>query len=212
MSEALIRATKRVGVADLPRMVLGRAALPPALSDFLPSRSGPLDNETLAQQGLPGSSAERFRTVGRLTGYLQEFLAPAPEDDKIPPGYDLAAATVAHLFGDASEVLRWMDEVFLNDFESSVDQEIHPGQSILLVERVPFHGFADTAVGLRVVQSSPDGPVSSTVIDFRVGRVLGVAYVATMGNYERHELVQRLGRELERNIIRVVLEARPGGL
>ncbi len=208
MSEALIRATQRIGVADLPRMVLNRSALPAALRDFLPSRSGPLDNATLAQQGLPGSSAERFRAVGRLTGYLQEFLAPAPEDDKIPMGYDLAAATVVHLFTDAAEVPRWMEEVFLNDFEASVDQEIHPGQSILLVERVPFQGFADTVVGLRVVQSSPDGPVSSTVIDFRVGRILGVAYVATMGNYERQELVQRLGRELERNILRVVLEAR----
>ena len=208
MSEALNRATQAITAADLPRMVLGRGALPAALSDFLFARDGVLDNATMAQQGLPGSTAERFRAVGRITGYLQEFVAPAPEEEKIPPGYDLVAATVVHLFDDPAGVSRWIREVFIADFEASVNQELHPGQSILTVERMPFQGFADEAAGLRVVQSSPEGPVSSTVVDFRVGRLLGVAYVATLGNCERQDLVQRLGRELERHIVRVVFEAR----
>jgi hypothetical protein len=207
MSEALTRATQRITVVDLARMVLGKTALPAALSDFVPSRSGLLDNETMAKQGLPGSNAERFRTMGRMTGYLQEFLAPAPEGGDIPVGYNLAVATVVHLFEDAAGVRRWINDVFLADFEASVDQEIHPGQYMLMAERLHFHGFADEVAGLRVLQSSPDGPVSSTVVDFRIGRLLGVAYVATLGNCERQELVQGLGRELERNIVRVVLEA-----
>lgn len=206
MSEALHRATRMIAEVDLARMVLDRAELPPPLRDFLPVRGGVLDNDTMAQQGFPGSSAERFRTVGRLTGYLQEFAAPAPEGDKLPNGYDIAAATVVHLFEDPQGVSRWIEEVFLKDFHANVDQDLQPEQRLLMVQRVEFQGFADEVAGLRVLQSSPIGPISSTVIDFRIGRVLGVAYVATFGNYERRELVERLGRELERKIVRVVLE------
>lgn len=206
MSEALQRATHAITVQDLPRMVLGRGELPPALHDFLPVRVGGLDNDTMAQQGFPGSSAERFRAVGRLTGYLQEFAAPAPEGEAPAVGYDLAAATVVHLFEDAQGVARWIDEIFLGEFEAHVDQELQDGQRLLMAQRLEFHGFADTVAGLRVLQSSPIGPIASTVVDFRVGRILGVAYVATLGNYERRDLVERLGRALERKIVRVVLE------
>lgn len=187
-------------------MVLTHRDLPATLSDFHAARSEILHNDTMARQGLPGSSAERFRSVGRITGYLQEFIASMPEDGKIPVGYDLLAATVVHLFDDPEGVSHWIKDVFIADFESHVDEEIHPGQRLLSVERVAFEGFADEVAGLRVLQSTEDGPVSSTVIDFRVGRILGVAYVATMGNCERHELVERLGHGLERKIINAVLE------
>jgi hypothetical protein len=43
------------------------------------------------------------------------------------------------------------------------------------------------------------------VVDFRVGRVLGVTYIATLGNYARQELVTELGLALERKIVHVVL-------
>jgi hypothetical protein len=75
-----------------------------------------------------------------------------------------------------------------------------------MVQRLEFQGFADEVAGLRVLQSSPIGPISSTVVDFRVGRILGVAYVVTLGNHARRELVERLGHALERKIVRVVLE------
>ena len=206
MIEALHRATDSISEPELPRMVLDGNELPSGLSDFLPVRAGELDNDAMAEQGLPGSSAERFRQVGRLTGYLQEFAAPEPDEEKIPPGYDLAAATVVHLFDNASGVSRWIEEVFISDFEARVDQEIHTGQRLLMVQRIPFEGFTDEVAGLRVVQSSPIGLITSTVVDFRVGRLLGVAYVATLGNYERHDLVERMGRELERKMVRVVFE------
>ncbi|MBI3330068.1 MAG: hypothetical protein HYZ81_25590, partial [Nitrospinae bacterium] len=88
-----------------------------------------------------------------------------------------------------------------------VGQEIDAGQYLLTVQRLPFRGFSDEAAGIRMVQSGASGPVSSTVVDFRVGRLLGVAYVATFGNYERRALVERLGLELERRMVRVVLGA-----
>jgi len=208
MSEAIYRTTQAITPDDLPRMVLYQRDLPAALRDFLPTRDNPLDNETMAQQGFPGSTAERFRALGRITGYLCEFAAPAPEGDEIPIGYDLLAATVVHLFDGPAGVARWIDEVFVGEFCARVDQELHPGQRLLTVERLTPRGFADQAVGLRVLQSSDAGPVSSTIIDFRVGRLLGVAYVATLGNVGRLDLVERLARTLERHFIQVALEVR----
>jgi hypothetical protein len=205
MSEAMHRATQVITDDDLPRMVLEHRDLPKELQHFIPYHQEFLNNEKMAAEGLPGSSAERFRDIGRLTGYVLDFRAPIPEERTIPPGYDVAVATVVHLFVDPQSVTRWIEEVFLHDFESNIDQEIHPNQHLLLAQRLSFTGFADEVAGLRVLQSTENGPVSSTVVDLRVGRVLGVAYIATLGNYNRQELVQELGLTLERKIVRVVL-------
>jgi hypothetical protein len=205
MSEALNRATRSISEVDLPRMVLDLPELPPEFQGFHPSHERVLDNATMAEQGFPGNSAENFAALGRITGYVQEFAAPVPRGEVIPVGYDLAVATVVHLFEDAQGVSRWMQEVFLGQFEANIGQEIHPGQHLLTVERLPFQGFADEVAGLRVVQSGPQGPISSTVVDFRVGRLLGVVYIAAFGNCERRAAVEHLGHALERKIVRVVL-------
>jgi hypothetical protein len=208
MSEALNRATRSIREADLPRMVLDLAELPPEFQGFYPARDEILDNATMAEQGFPGNSAERFVALGRITGYVQEFAAPVPRGEVIPVGYDIAAATVVHLFEEPHGVSRWMQEIFLGQFEANAGEEIHPNQQLLMVERLPFRGFSDDVVGLRVLQSGPQGPVSSTVVDFRVGRLLGVAYIAAFGNCERQAIVERLGHALERKIVRVVLGER----
>jgi hypothetical protein len=205
MSEALNRATRSIREGDLPRMVLELDELPPEFQGFHPSHDGLLDNATMAEQGFPGNSAERFAALGRIMGYVREFAAPVPRGEVILVGYDLAVATVVHLFEDAPGVSCWMREIFLEQFEANAGQEIHPDQHLLMVERLPFRGFSDEAVGLRVLQSGPQGPVSSTVVDFRVGRLLGVVYIAAFGNCERQAIVERLGHALERKIVRVVL-------
>jgi hypothetical protein len=208
MSEALNRATRSIREADLPRMVLDLAELPPEFQGFHPSRDGILENATMAEEGFPGNSAEHFAALGRITGYIQEFAAPVPRGEGIPVGYDLAAATVVHLFAEVQGVSRWMQEIFLAQFEANAGEEIHPDQQLLMVERLPFRGFSDDVVGLRVLQSGPQGPVTSTVVDFRVGRLLGVVYIAAFGNCERQAIVERLGHALERKIVRVVLGGR----
>jgi hypothetical protein len=205
MSEALNRATRSIREADLPRMVLDLHELPPEFQGFHASRDGALDNAMMAEQGFPGNSAESFAAIGRITGYVQEFAAPVPRGEVIPVGYDLAVASVVHLFEDAQGVSRWMQEIFLGQFEANAGREIHSGQYLLMVERLPFQDFSDETAGLRVLQSGPQGPVSSTVVDFRVGRLLGVVYLASFGNCERRAAVEHLGRAFERKIVRVVL-------
>jgi hypothetical protein len=87
MSEALHRATEAITEADLPQMVLDKSDLPAIMRDFIPMSGESLDNDKMAENGLPGSSAERFRAIGRLTGYLQQFRPPKPPglSAAIPP-------------------------------------------------------------------------------------------------------------------------------
>ena len=68
-------------------------------------------------------------------------------------------------------------------------------------------GFFDEAVALKVLQGGAAGLVSSTVLDFRVGRILGVAFVGTIGDHERLDLATQLARSLEKRIVQVVLGA-----
>ena len=55
------------------------------------------------------------------------------------------------------------------------------------------------------MQGGESGLVSSTVIDFRVGRLLGVAFVATIGDHTRLELATQLGLALEKRMVSVIL-------
>ena len=56
-----------------------------------------------------------------------------------------------------------------------------------------------------MLQGGVTGLMSSTIVDFRVGRVLGVAIVGTVGDHGRLELAAELGLALEKRIVKVVL-------
>jgi hypothetical protein len=98
-----------------------------------------------------------------------------------------------------------MHDIFLKDFEERVGESVGEVQQLVSVQRLEPEGFFDEAVALKVLQGGPAGLLSSTVIDFRVGRILGVAYVGTVGDHPRLELASGLGLALERRIVRVVL-------
>lgn len=178
--------------------------LPQEFGDFEVFREGPLDNAAMAKQGFPGTSAESIRTRGRITGYLKEFMSPLPTSS-LTVGTNIAAATVVHLFESENAVLGWIDEVFLKQFEEHVGQPIAAEQDLVAVTKLEVRGFHDHAAALRALQSGPKGLVSSTIIDFRLGRILGVTYVVAYGDVERLALVEKIGVRLERQIVRVVL-------
>ena len=50
--------------------------------------------------------------------------------------------------------------------------------------------------------------VSSPIIDFRVGRLLSVAFVATLGDHTRLELTTELGLALDKRMVKAILGAR----
>ena len=206
MIDALTKATLTTSPDSLQWAVLDRSSLPPEFQGFDLFREGVLDNEAMAQQGFPGNTAQTFRSHGRLTGYIKEYLAPSTSPG-VAPGTDVAIATVVHLFDNRDAVSAWMNDVFLKQFEQHVGRAVGKDQRLLSARRLPVSGFHDEAVGLKAVQNGPNGLFSSTVVDFRIGRLLGVAFLVTAGDVDRLGLAVQVAREFERQTVRVVLGA-----
>lgn len=205
-SNPLWTATLRVGEADLEYMTLDSADLPDDLAGYQLARSGPLDNAEMAENGFKGSTADRFRNAGRIGGFMREFVPTA--DVSPSSGVNFVGATVVHLFQNPEQVSGWMADIFVKDFEENVGESVGSGQQIISVDRVDAHGFYDEAVGLRVLQGGPAGLLSSTVIDFRVGRLLGVAFVGVIGEHERTNVTTEMALALEKRMVQVALGGR----
>ena len=202
-TDAFRRATDAVSEFDLERMLLLPEEMPPEFADFVVAREGVLDNETMALHGFPGSDAARFRRIGRVGGYMREFLAvglPSRTD-----GVDFMAATVAHLFDTPQSVHDWMHDVFLKDFETNVGVALGHNQRLIGAERLEPDGFFDEAVALKALHEDNDRLISVTIVDFRVGRVLGVAFVGTLGDHTRLDEATELAVALEQRIVSVAL-------
>jgi len=200
---ALDRATFGISEESLQYMVLENSDMPEEFQGFQVVREGPLDNETMAQHGFQGNTPERFRTLGRVTGFMRELGKTSNAGD----GFNFLGATVAHLFDNPKTVTDWMHEVFIKDFEANIGESVGEDQQLISTKRLETSGFFDEAVALKVLQGGTAGLVSSTVLDFRVGRILGVAFVGTVGDHERLDLATQLAQSLERQIVKVVLGA-----
>ena len=206
MTGALETATRAIRGEDLPHMVLTASDLPQVLAGFREGRHGELDNETMAAQGFPGNTAETMAATGRVTGYLREFVTPLTAALEMPE-LDLMAATVVHLFDDSEQVAQWMRHKFLGEFKGFVGKELGKGQKLVSADELRVEGFSDLAVGLHTCQTTESRQVSSTVIDLRVGRLLGVAYLVTTDDVARADTVTEMGLSLERRMVQVVLGA-----
>ena len=204
MINNITKATYEISEESIYDMPLVVNQLPEELSEFKLLRERALDNQTMAEHGFPGNSQETFANMGRITGFLREFAAPSAiplEED----GADIVAATVVHLFKDEESAASWMKNVFVKQFEDNVGSDVGEGQILAAVETLEIEDFYDEAVGIRAVQDGKDGILSTTVLDFRVGRLLGVSFLVTVGDYGRTEVTTKLGLELERNIVRQLL-------
>ncbi len=205
MQTSLVQATYRISEHDLEFMVLDKDDIPSDFERYQVIREGILDNAMMAEHGFSGSTADKFESAGRATGFMREF---GPTSDMgVHDGLNFVGATVAHLFDTPDSVERWMNDVFIKDFEDNVGESVGEGQQLISVERLVPSGLFDESVALRVLQGGSAGLVSSTVIDFRVGRILGVAFVGSVGDHQRLDLASELARSLERRIVKVVLGA-----
>ncbi len=189
---------------DLPNMVLLDQDLPPPYESFAAARDGELDNRTLAEHGFEGATERRFQNAGRIAGFLREFVSPSARLDM--DGADLIVGSVAHLFDTPENVSLWMRDIFLKDFSENVGATLDNGQKMVEAQELEPAGFFDDAVGLKAVHDSSGRIISSTVVDFRVGRILGVSYVVTVGDHLRLEEVTTLGIAMEKLIVAAALD------
>lgn len=205
--DAVTRATYTISPDDLERMLLSKEQLPPGSEGFEVVREGELSNEDMADLPLAGHSAQELRRLGRITGFQREWLTTV-EETNLTEGADLALATVVHFMESPEAVSHWMQEVFLGEFKDKVGEELGPGHTLVAVEQLSLSAqFHHEAVSLRALQEGPKGIVSSSVIDFRIGRLLGVVYVVTVGDRDRLGVTETLGKTLERHMIAVALGA-----
>ncbi len=202
-SSSIDRATYSIGENALDLMVLEKTGFPDLFQSHQVVREGSLDNETLAQNGFEGASAERFSQAGRVTGVMRE-LGPT-SNMGMSDGFDFMAATVVHLFDSPDSVHSWMHDIFLKDFEDRVGEKVGQDHQLVSATRLEPKGFFDEAVGLKVLQGGADGLISSTVVDFRVGRLLGVVFIGAVGDHDRLDQVVELGQILEKRMVSVVL-------
>ena len=207
VQDALTRATYNVADTDLQWMALAKEHLPLDFSDFKVVREGELTNEAMAELPLSGHTAEELRGFGRVTGFQREWVTTV-EEPLLKDGADLAVATVVHLLDSPEAVSSWITKVFLEEFKSKIGEDLGPEHRLISVDEVDLAGkFHDEAVGIRAVQQGPKGLVSSSVLDFRLGRLLGVVYVVTTGDQNRFKLAEALGKELERLMVAVAVGA-----
>ena len=207
MTNSIAQATYDITETSLENMALNLGQLPNELSGFSLLRESLLDNETMASHGFPGNTEESYKDAGRIIGSLREF-ASASAIPQNKDGSDIVAATGVHLFGNEKQSDHWMSEVFIKQFKNNVNSQVGEGQKLVAVEELEIDDFYDKAVRIRAVQDGDEGVLSTTVIDFRIGRILGVSFVVTVGDHGRTELTTMLGLELERNIVREILATR----
>ena len=203
MSTMLVQATYGIDESDLPYLALAASDLPDTFRDFTRVREDELDNARMAENGFEDASEERYREIGRINGFVREFWSPDGQLDM--DGEDVMAGTVAHLFETPEGVSRWISEVFLGDFANNVGSPAGDGQILVGIDRFEPEGFFDEAAGIRARYDRYGHAISATIIDFRVGRILGVAYIATLGDYERISEANELGMAMEQGIVAEVL-------
>ncbi len=202
-TDAFRRATDAVSEADLERMLLLPTDMPPDFRDFVVSREGVLDNETMADNGFPGQSEEKLQEAGRINGFLREVSREDLEQDET--GLIVSAGMVAHLFRDAASVERWIDESFLGQFLGNAGSVLDNGSELMHAEEVPVTGFHGKAAAVFATHDVPVGVIGSTIVDFALGRLLGVAFVVALGSSEHLAATRDLALRLERRFVSVAL-------
>lgn len=204
VGDPITRATLGVRVDDLRGMMPDMAELPGQFHGFQLTKDGPLDNAELAEGSFPGNTAESYSQAGRITGHVREFVRPA-EPVPFPDGADIVVCTTVHLFETPESVSDWISDVFLRQFEEQVGRDLPHEHRITEIERLQPQGFYDETAGLRVLYDVSGEQVSSSIVDFRIGRLLGVAFVLTLGDAERLEPAQQAALTLERRMVSYIL-------
>ena len=201
--DPLKRATDAVREEDLEHMLLDIDDLPSELTGFEIAREGILDNTTMADHGFPGQTVQSIGARGRITGYVREF---APEDLETALDGDLiTVGTVIHLFETDNSSSEWIDDIFLKEFLGSVGNLNDNGHELIHAEQVELSGFYGKSASIFAVHEIPNGTLGSTIVDFSIGRLLGVTFVVTLGETQNLELAKDLALSLERQVVRVAL-------
>lgn len=121
---------------------------------------------------------------------------------------NLAVATSVHLFDHLDSVADWIRHQFLGEFSRLAGQPlVSRGTQLISARTLPDPaGFYDRCAALKAIQGGPGGVFSASVVNFRLGRLLGCALIGALGDHDRAEPAADLARRLERNTVRTLLD------
>ena len=201
----LDRLTSRAGLDQLAAMTLELPELPPEFRSYHRARSGPVDNARIAWQSFHNTTAADVQRQSRQGGYIKEFAATA--EVELDDGLNLAVATSVHLFDRPESVAAWLRDQFLGQFAKLAGQPLGSrGAQLISARPLPDPaGFYDRCAALKAVQGGPGGVFSASIVNFRLGRLLGCALIGVLGDHDRAEPAADLARRLERNMVRTLL-------
>ena len=205
MPDPVHRATERLGEADLPALVLGPSELPEELGPMAVEGENVLDNDDLIANLFPELSPHTLRhDLGRLSGYVRRFAAV----EAGPPaeGAIVAVGATSHLYETPDNVARWVTEIFPGRFESKVGQSL-AGRFLHRCDRFSPRGLSDLTQGMEIMGEASGIMTTQVIIDFRVGRVLGVVFVHASGDVARRAQAEQLAKAQEAKIVRISLGA-----
>lgn len=204
LKSALFKATVSTEPKDIPQMLLSHEDLPPSYIHYKVARQGVLSNQHMAENGFPDNSEQKYKNTGRKTGYIREF--GSASDFQSDNRAIFAVASVAHLFDTPDSVSNWINDVFYRDFQNHVGKQLGHSQNLLEVNRLKSAAFFDESLAIKAIHETSHGLVSSTIIDFRVGRILGVVFISAFGTGNNLDETTELGIALEKKIVTTILK------
>jgi len=190
-------------ISKLESMVLDLEEISIYLSGLRVVNEGILTNRQLAESGFHGDTESYFLNQGRKTGFMREFGIRNLE--KMSDGDDFVIGCVAHSFEDDRSVNDWMEQVFLKRFVDRIGELIGVNQKLLDVKEILSEHFFDHSLAVHLIEEGPEGEVSFTIIDFKIGTLLGVCFVGTKGRHSRMELCEQIGLALEQKMVTYLL-------
>ena len=79
------------------------------------------------------------------------------------------------------------------------------GHELIHAEQLELSGFYGKGASIFAVHEIPNGTLGSTIVDFSIGRLLGVTFAVTLGETQNLELAKDLALSLERQVVSVAL-------
>lgn len=195
--------THDTDISNLESMVLTLDEISDCVKGLRVVNEGILTNRQLAESGFHGDTEDYFRNQGRKTGFMREFGIKNSND--MVDGDDFVVGCVAHSFENDRNVNNWMEHVFLKRFMDRIGELIGINQKLLDVKEMLSEHFFDHSLAVNLIQEGPGGEISFTIIDFKIGSLLGVCFVGTKGVHSRMELCERIGLALEQKMVTSLL-------